>query len=342
MPRFEISTVIASVIAILVAVAAPPPALAQDEEATSIGAAAAQEAAAAARVQNEALERAILAQQDELNVQRGRGGGRVGRGGRGGRAGGFGRFTPELLEQLQQVQGIESATAREIMAQRGGRSGQGRATPAVTDIDAPPADEAKDVITVNVWVLTLSASRDQMADDLVAALAKKAVNLPPIVGSTDEVRELIEKLKVANLLESAREFRIMALDGQPGIVNTGEVTPRVSGVAVARGGLRSTGLNQVNIGTQIQVLPHVAGDGSLQVSVQYTMSDVEKAPDVEIAEGMLADRTKNQSTNTTVRLRSGTAVVVQSDSLTQAWGQVASCVRTQLILLGATVVPVLD
>jgi hypothetical protein len=304
----------------------------------------AQEVAPAQPIVGDALPEALLrAQQDELDLQRGRGGRRGERSGRGARAGRGRGFAQDIIEERAQRFG--QSTLESAVAQRGA-AGSGSRDANSPGPDEPFANEAKDAVVVHVWLLIISATKEQRADSRIGDLVARATNLPPVVGTLGDLRAWIGKLEAAGVIERLREVRVMALDGQSGQVFAGETAASITGTTTNMG-IRSNNIRQFDIGTQVNVLPHIAKDGALQIRFVYNTSDIEKMPDVVIQEEadgnrVLADRITHRTTNAAVRLKSGTAVVVQSDTSTRAWGQVAAGVRIEMILLGATVVPATD
>jgi hypothetical protein len=82
------------------------------------------------------------------------------------------------------------------------------------------------------------------------------------------------------------------------------------------------------------------------VQFRYNASDLEKAPEVPIAEipgrePILADTVVKSEIQSSVRLKSGTALVVQSDSLLSVDGEPPTD-TTQLLILAASVQPAVE
>lgn len=316
---------------------APPPEL-QNEEPIQ------EEATEQAR--REAIERAILAQQEEeANLQRGRGGraeqfgrgraaGRGGRG-RGGRGGQFGQGRGRFGGQFG---GMQAEDLEQLFAAQRNRNDD------EAWLAAQAAGEFNPLVAVNVWALTISVSKEQLADELVAGLAEKVRNLPVVIDSRGVVRELIDKLRVAGLVQHAHEYRLTTAHDESATVQIGAREPQVTSRTLGARG-RSNAINYLSAGTTIEAGASVQADGTILIRLEYSASDVEKAQGVPIFESeegerVLADRILNYQMNTTVHVRSGTAVVIQSDSSTEMEGD-APVERIQLLILAAAVVPTL-
>ncbi|MEX2315943.1 MAG: hypothetical protein WD669_02255 [Pirellulales bacterium] len=276
------------------------------------------------------LEQALRAQQDEMGVQPRGGGGR-----RRGRGRGQTAAEEDFLRQsiLRQNETPRSAPAVE----------------SPPPLEVPHSTEPRDLIALNLWVLTVEAPRDKAAEDLTASLLARSNDLPLVIGTRDDVRVLVGKLTVAGLLARSREFRVIALNGQPVSIQSGGNQPRI---VVARGGGQGGGgggMNQVqyqSVGTNISFLPRVVAGGNVDVQLYLTTNEQEEARNVPVAVGpdgnpITATRTTNQQLQTTARVKAGAAVLVQSDALADPGNELSS-IRTQLIILGATIVPALE
>ena len=100
------------------------------------------------------------------------------------------------------------------------------------------------------------------------------------------------------------------------------------------------------IGAIVKLLPRIDSTGSVQVQFSYNSSDTEKAPEVTLSEvpgrkPLVADQIVTQQITSSVRLKSGTAMIVQRDSA-QAFGEEAPASTTQMVILAATVEPALE
>ena len=244
-----------------------------------------------------------------------------------------------------------------------------------------PADPARDTIVLTVWSLVVSNPTGPESDELVGQLVDRARNLPTVASTTDEVRDLVSKLRAAGLLRKSREFRLTTIDGQATRAESGTKWPRIIATNIStmspnRGGrnrppsTRTVGarvppapdgqanespwsdavvtnsIDYQEIGTVVELIPRIDSTGSVQVHFSYNASDTEKAPDVPISEipgrkPITADKDRDEPSSVVVRLKSGTAVVVQSEAV-QAWDGESPTDTTQLLILAASVQPALE
>jgi hypothetical protein len=280
--------------------------------------------AAQARQRAEEMSRAL---QEENTTRRGRG--------RGGRRS-FG-------EQPIVVEPPETS-----VNQRGGSGGRGGAAfgSTQTNLEAALDDSAVDVVAMNVWVLTVSATGTsaggQLGNEPIADLVARAKGLPVTLGSRDDVRDWISKLQVAGVLERVREFRLTAVSGQSASVQNGETIPQVTSTSQTEFG-RVNSLQMTSVGTIVQVQPRIDAEGQLKVAINYSSSSLEKSNEVALSESrdgsnrMMASRVVNQQYQSTVRLKTGAAALVNSDTTSQLAGDSAG-VRMQLVILAAEIV----
>ncbi len=323
---------------------------------------AAADAQAQAQVAQQAQDQAAIeqalraqAQQQEDQANFGGGFGQSGRGGRGSAtARGRGRRNSGPYEpsaaQLQQLLNNGSITPEQyqqmspLMSDRAQSLTANPNTAAAND-----SGEPKDLIALNLWVLTIDLPRAKAADDITASLVQRANDLPTVIGSRDDVRVLIGKLTVAGVLVRSREYRVTAVSGQPVSIQSGGNMPLVTASQVMGGGRGGGGGGRVNsisyqtVGTTIQFQPRVIAGGNIDVTLNYNSSEQEEARNVAIAEGddgnrLPATRTVTQQLQVTSRVKPGAAVLVQSDILAEPNNDAAG-VRTQLIVLGASIVP---
>lgn len=236
--------------------------------------------------------------------------------------------------------------------------------------------EPLETIAFTVWDLTIADSSAPETDELVGKLIDKANNLPTVVGTPDDVRELIGRLKAASLVRKLREFRLITTDGQPASVQSGTDRPSVIATQVSQMGAGRTARSRTNIelqpaapapapaepptpepfvtnsiqmrsvGTQVQLTPRIDAASGIVVQFNYTSSDLERSPNVTLSEipgrkPLMADYLTTCQVQSAVRLKSGTAVVVQSDTMRSADGETPTG-RTQLLILAASVQPVLE
>jgi len=206
------------------------------------------------------------------------------------------------------------------------------------------ASFAQATVLVNIWVLDIEVTRDDAADPAKAELAARAADLPFVVGSRADVRALIGKLTLAGLLKKSREFRLTPSDGQPAVVRTGANAPQVTR-------LSQNGADQINqlqyrpVGTAIQAQARRDETGHITLNLNYEHTEIERRPPSSqalIPRGGPApatpDQIATQSFQSVFRLRPGTAVVAQKDTAAEPSNSLAN-VRTQLIIVGATVIP---
>jgi len=274
-------------------------------------------------------------------------GGRGGRGrGRGGRSAGDGSFN---AAQLQRVEEQESA-----FPPRGGRGGP-------STIDAPISTGPKVPIAINVWAITVNLPAHKASDQEAVKLSTEVNNLPIAIGSQSDVRAFLEKLKAAEMLQRAREFRMLSTTGENCALVLGVQVPMVTSTTVSGGGrggrgaggfgadgspiatLGGTRLNQINyqsVGTNIQLMPQIEPNGQIQIKFSYAASEVEKDPEVVISESadgsdrLAADRTTAQTVTAMLRLKSGSAVIAHSEADSSWAGRAGR--PTRLIIISAT------
>jgi hypothetical protein len=294
-----------------------------------------------------------------------------------------GLFTCQVVAISQEVEGE---------GQRGGRiprptrvPGEPGQTPQFAPrnqlASQPQSDaafsEPRDTISLNFWDLTISNSAGPESDELVGKLIDKANNLPTVIGTVDEVRDLISRLKAAGVMRKSREFRLLATNDQPVYAQSGASRPSViasnfTPSASGRGGRRATfeapapnptpaptpneptaselivtnSIQYREIGTVVEVIPRIDASGAVLAQFTYNASDIETSSDVPLAvipgrKSTMADRIVTCQIRSTARLKSGTAVVVHTDSAHSTDGE-SSTGRTQLLILAASVQPVLE
>ena len=201
------------------------------------------------------------------------------------------------------------------------------------------SDEPKVMIALSLWILTLSEPDEPAGDEPSTNVAERAANLPPIVGSVSRVRELLGRMRVAGLLRSERELRMVTLDGQSVTAQIGRNQSRIVAMATDPRGGRTNSIQIEPTGLKIDARPQLDSEGNIQVSVEIVESNLEKSTDVLIAapadrSPVFADVVTTRQFSTTARLKSGDAVLLQSDaSVDDPSGD-----KTALIILGAAVV----
>ena len=100
------------------------------------------------------------------------------------------------------------------------------------------------------------------------------------------------------------------------------------------------------VGTTVKALSRIASTGSVYVQLTLESSDVERSPDVVLSEipgrkPVSANQVVTQQVLATVRLKSGTAVVVHSDS-SQSMEEGMPQNETKLLILAATADPAVE
>jgi hypothetical protein len=246
--------------------------------------------------------------------------------------------------------------------------------------DNTATSEPRDMIALTVWDVTIASSTGPESDELVGKLIDKANNLPAVIGTADEVRDLVSRLKAAGVLRKSREFRLLATNGDPAYAQSGAsqpsvtgsnfttISPSMSGRGSRRANFEAPAPNATpaplpneppapepivtnsiqyrDIGTVVEVIPRIDTSGAVVVQFTYNSSDVESSPDVALAvipgrKSTMADRIVTSQIRSTARLKSGTAVVVQTDAAHSSDGE-SSTGRTQLLILAASVQPALE
>jgi hypothetical protein len=203
-------------------------------------------------------------------------------------------------------------------------------------------------VELRLWVLTIAMPREKATDDLIANLAASANSLPQVVGTLDQVRELVDKLTVAGILQRSREFRLTAAAGQTAQLLSGANEPQITSTTMTArgGGGRTNSFQYQPVGMNIQATPTFDAAGNLQVHLNFTASSIEKTdPLVVISESddgktLAINRTISLTVQTIARLKRDTAVLVQSDSIYEP--EAGNSSRTQLLILGGKVLPPLE
>jgi type II secretory pathway component GspD/PulD (secretin) len=152
-------------------------------------------------------------------------------------------------------------------------------------------------------------------------------------------------MRVAGLLGSEREVRMVTLDGQPVTAQIGRNQPRIVATASDPRAGRVNSLKMEQIGVMIKAVPQIDSEEQIQVSLEVSESGLEKSTDVVMtmpAEGnpLFADVVTTRQFNTTARVKSGSAVLVQHDAAHDS--DDPSRDMTELIILGAAVVEARD
>jgi hypothetical protein len=178
-------------------------------------------------------------------------------------------------------------------------------------------------------------------------------------------------------LRKSRQFRLLTTDGEPASTQSGSDRPSVvaSNFTTIHSGRGSRPRNTVElqanptgtlsladppapepivtnsiqyrtIGTNIELVPRIDASGSVHVQLTYSSSDLESSSDVALTEipgrkPIMADTIVTCQVQSSVQLKSGTAVVVQSDAAQSTEGE-SSTGKTRLLILAASVQPALE
>jgi hypothetical protein len=212
------------------------------------------------------------------------------------------------------------------------------AGPSVPAQESPPAkDQSKDTIVLTVWAVTVSSPNEKTEDSKTLDGLK---SLPVRFDSFDKVRHLIQRLKSAGLVRSIKELRLVCVDGQSSHVQAGSNQPTIVGTNRGREGRMNT-IKYESIGTVIEAASRIDADKRLQVQLTYNRSNLEKSKEIVLDEPVdgkpsYADIVYTQQMKTNARMKSGTALLLQSDT-TSFSVKDATPEETQLIILGAEV-----
>ena len=137
-----------------------------------------------------------------------------------------------------------------------------------------PSERPKAMIALSIWILKLSESHEEADPELTAKLAEHAENLSALIGSVSEVRELVGRMRVAGLLRSERELRMVTLVGQPVTSHIGRNQPRIIGVSSDPRRGQTHSLVMEPIGIKIKALPQIDSDDQIQVSLEIGESNL--------------------------------------------------------------------
>jgi hypothetical protein len=172
-------------------------------------------------------------------------------------------------------------------------------------------------------------------------LAERVGNLPSVVGSVSEVRELVDQMKVAGLLRNALEYRLVTLDGQAVTAQRGRNQPRIVASSVDPRAGRVNSIQMEPVGTMIEVRPRIDSKRNIQASVKIGESALEKSTEVLLSQPPdgspeFADVVTTRQFNTAATLKNNTAVLLQSVASDDSQDNAGS--ETELIILGVSIV----
>jgi hypothetical protein len=204
-----------------------------------------------------------------------------------------------------------------------------------------PSEDPTSAIGITLWCLTIGEPAEPPTDEFNVNVQDRIDDLPSTFKSADEVREFVGRLKVAGMLRTAREIHLTTIDGQQASTQSNRNQPRIVATQIIQGAERAPVMNSVQmeqVGTILQTTPRIDSEGALKVNLDYSSSELEEDPTVVIAEipgrePVMAQRVKTQQVKTLVRLRSGTAVLVQQDQDTAA----GNTPLTRMTILAASI-----
>jgi hypothetical protein len=196
-------------------------------------------------------------------------------------------------------------------------------------------------IAFTLWILKIGEFAQAPADELSANLAERVAELPPVVGSIKDVHELVGQLKVAGLARSVREFRLVAHNGQLASVQNGKNQPRIVASATSPDG-RMNSIQYEPLGTLIKIKPRIDTELNIQVSVEISVSDLEKSTEVLLSEPAngsptFADVITTRQFETATSVKNNSAVLLHSVSSSRSGDDDGA--EIELIILGAAVMP---
>jgi Flp pilus assembly secretin CpaC len=235
---------------------------------------------------------------------------------------------PQVQPDRQHIQLQREALAADAKARRSGTA------------DSPLTDSPQSQLALTLWELTVSDTPKQPEADSKSNLAWQLQNLPTEFGSLNEVRDFISRLKDAGRLQSWREVRLVAFDGQATHLKVGADRPQIAGTNHTSMG-RTNSIVYRSVGTLIEVRPRIDTEKYIQVQLDYEASDLAKAEDVPLTESndgnsKFANSIVTRQLKTAARLKDGGAAIVQTDS-TSGSADKSVAGQTVLIILGGSI-----
>jgi hypothetical protein len=214
----------------------------------------------------------------------------------------------------------------------------GRGDTAADELSGEPTES----VAFTLWILTVGDSSQPPADELSTNLAERIGNLPSVVGSVGDARELVDQMKVAGLLRNVRTYRLVTLNGQAVTAQRGRNQPRIVATAVDPRAGRMNSIQMEPVGTMIELRPRIDSERNIQISVKIGESAVEKSTDVLLAQPPdgspeFADVVTTRQFDAAATLKNNTAVLLQSAASDDAQDDAGA--ETELIILGASIVP---
>ena len=210
-------------------------------------------------------------------------------------------------------------------------------------VDAPLTDSPQSQVELTVWELTFSNAPKEAEADSKSDAASAAPSLPTEFASLKEVREFIKGLQDSGRLQSLREVRLLALDGQASRLQLGADRPQIVGANLTQMGRTNT-IQYRSIGTLIEIVPRIDKERQILLQLDYNASNMAKAEDVPLFEAKEGkDGTSRYASNivtrqlkTATKLKNGGAAIVQADS-TSVLADKSTAGETVLIILGGSI-----
>jgi type II secretory pathway component GspD/PulD (secretin) len=209
-------------------------------------------------------------------------------------------------------------------------------------INAPPAvfdeilktlehlDRRPQTIAVQVFIVELPPRK---AEDKGKGLDEKDLS-----GSLDEVAERLDGLVKKGQVVGFKRIQLATLEGQVSSLLLGETKPFVAGVTVSGTGRSAHSIVYRNLGTQVNVTPRVAADGSLTLDLNVVDSRGRDSATVmvgndENGKPIPASETIHTTLSSKISTPAGKAVLAKDAKVTSKEGE-----GETLFLVGARIV----
>ena len=176
-----------------------------------------------------------------------------------------------------------------------------------------PSAPAK-LVAVDLWVVTLRMPKDVVQEDQIGPVLRQAENSPTVIGSRDDARKLLDRLKDQGAVQRLQKSRIATLSGHKGQVLRGDKVPMITGMTTTTFG-QTNNIQFQQVGSSVQLVPTVINGDEIRVELNYERSDVVNSADVVLArpnegEPTPAQDVTSQTFTTTSTLKSGEAALV--------------------------------
>lgn len=166
-------------------------------------------------------------------------------------------------------------------------------------------------ITVFSWLGLAGAQEAPTAGQSVAIEVLLADAIGPAADGSDITAEKIIELDKQGKLATASRIKLALLENLPASAQFGENAPLVTGRQDGfPGGGRSSVYSMQNLGTTVQATARVEQDGKVLVELTVERSRLSPAKPTEGDAAPEPRRIINQNTRTTVRVASGSSVLV--------------------------------